>query len=1412
MREEHGSTKSSSNKRILIDNKLLTKENERQIAVTSLPEIDFQRIRPYGNPAARSNAFEEVASIIIKQRPEWPSGTQFNRFGNPDGGREGRGVLPNGDVWAWQAKYLFKFDSSSVSQIKASIIRTLETEPSLKKYFVAMPIDLPAGDTANRKSAFTLWGEEVEKWKKAADEKGMSVEFNFIGAHELATSLTNNSNAGRAKYWFNASVMADVQQQNRVEEITAKLGRRYSPKLHVDVEVAQAIEAVGRTSRFAERWKVVLGKLRSSRQWAWHAPEKESLLYESSLLECNNSLAEVDKALQAVVDVAERFDPMPETSDKITAGLGSLRVLNNLLHVHHREDGGYYSGHAAMLYTNVKDATTALEEAEQLATGIATQASNAGKLLLTGRAGVGKSHLLCDMARSRINSGLPTLMVLGQDFDQRSLLVQLPDLVEMDGSVDGLLSILNAAAEASGHKAMLIIDAINESENPERWSDAIRVLLSKISRFPLVTLVISCRTEFVEFVVGSIDMPTLEHYGFGEATASAVERFVKEYKLDPPTFPIFNSEFGNPLYLRLSCEAAATLDSGRFTLESSGVSLIVNSFVEAANWNLSRANRCDYDHRKNLVSVAIREISTLGPGGFARDEVAKMMEVLLPDRTWSKSLLKGMLDEGILIEAGIDRVNFGYQRLGDMARAERIASNEVPEIKEWLHSLKENYWRELGTLSALAVIVPETYGVELIDLMRDDGDISADGVDAFLESLTLRQPSSVGARAIELVEKCLISKDDAYQAWGQLIRLSCVPNHPLNARWLHLFLEKMELAERDLDWSMWLVGSLETERKSSVRILVEWAWATNEDATFVPSGEAIELATLALGWLLTTSDRRVRDRATKALIAIGEKGLEDFIKSFELLLRVNDPYVVERSIGAACGISLRTCSPSGAISLAHAIDKFVAGGWPSHLLIRDYARRILAVAGEAGWDGPDGKPPYGAEWPVNPTSRNEIQNIVAAPDCRMGTVWQSINEMGDFGRYVIEPAVRKFDVSLNGEVVDMVRRFIFDRVLDLGGDRKKLDVADKSMRRGFREGPVERISKKYQWIAFYEALGLLADNLPINEPSRSNSPNDYMYAEQLIWRDIDVSLITSGVFSKSDLVEDAWFSPKMVEFPNSSGDESLLDVSCIPDPIDSIVLTDRTGKRWLGLLSSRDWKEALSPEVAALRPSTRLIWMHLDSYLVPIDAVEEWKSWAAGKDWHGKWMPRYPEPANLLLGGHHSDPQWSVADGDVDPWEYNQSKGIPKGLLFSGAWYAGTGSSRDWSTDAEVLGFVPSRVLCNSLNLQHGVDFSWRDDEGVAVFDPSTVLGGEEALLLRRDLGNKLAESGFTIFWTALLGYERRSEGPQSLGRNIRWVSASSSYILDGDAVVKIDSRAKYLSSDPAEEVDLEWAIRARDE
>ena len=52
-----------------------------------------------------------------------------------------------------------------------------------------------------------------------------------------------------------------------------------------------------------------------------------------------------------------------------------------------------------------------------------------------------------------------------------------------------------------------------------------------------------------------------------------------------------------------------------------------------------------------------------------------------------------------------------------------------------------------------------------------------------------------------------------------------------------------------------------------------------------------------LGWLVTTTDRRVRDHATKAIVSIGERAPAALAQGLTRFHGVNDPYVIERLAG-----------------------------------------------------------------------------------------------------------------------------------------------------------------------------------------------------------------------------------------------------------------------------------------------------------------------------------------------------------------------------------------------------------------------------------------------------------------------------------------------------------------------------------
>jgi hypothetical protein len=413
------------------------------------------------------------------------------------------------------------------------------------------------------------------------------------------------------------------------------------------------------------------------------------------------------------------------------------------------------------------------------------------------------------------------------------------------------------------------------------------------------------------------------------------------------------------LYLKLTCEALHTLGAARFRFGVAGLTTVTSAFIEAVNQRLSEAGRCDYDKRSDLAGTCVRQLAELGRSPWDRGDVQRITDMLLPGREWSRSLLKGLITEGILIELHNGRVAFGYQRLGDIARASVIAETGPDAIREWLKGLGDEAWTERGVLRALAVIVPERHRAEIIDLDADpDGAVSDTVIDSFIESLPLRSPESVTPRAVALVENLLAMDYQVREVWECLVRIACVPGHPLNAEFLHGYLAAFGLADRDQAWSVWLTGATEAGGDPAVRRLIDWAWPADlASRPTVPDDVAV-LAVQLLGWLLTTTDRRVRDRATKAIVSIGERAPAGFAQALARFRGVNDPYIIERLTAAACGVVLRNANAETSALIADAVETLTGDDWPVHLLIRDYARRVFAAADARGWHGPQRNPPW----------------------------------------------------------------------------------------------------------------------------------------------------------------------------------------------------------------------------------------------------------------------------------------------------------------------------------------------------------------------------------------------------------------------------------------------------------------------
>jgi hypothetical protein len=235
-------------------------------------------------------------------------------------------------------------------------------------------------------------------------------------------------------------------------------------------------------------------------------------------------------------------------------------------------------------------------------------------------------------------------------------------------------------------------------------------------------------------------------------------------------------------------------------------------------------------------------------------------------------------------------------------------------------------------------------------------------------------------------------------------------DHPLNADFLHQSLVRCELAERDSWWSIFLHEQYGAH--GAVDRLVDWAWSP-EDKAHIADG-AIRLCGIALAWFLTTSNRYLRDRATRALVRLFTPRINVLRLVIQDFIGVNDPYVIERLMAVGYGCAMRSEDTDAIGRLAADIYTwmFRDGHPPAHILLRDYARGVIEVAVHRGIaldiDLSKVRPPHNSTFPDDIPTEEELKakhdNFDTAKrdiDYAQSTIWFSVMGFGDFARYVI---------------------------------------------------------------------------------------------------------------------------------------------------------------------------------------------------------------------------------------------------------------------------------------------------------------------------------------------------------------------------------------------------------------------------
>ncbi|MGZ5440358.1 MAG: AVAST type 2 anti-phage system protein Avs2 [Thermoanaerobaculia bacterium] len=990
---------------------------------------------------SQHKAFEELCCQLAHAESV-PAGSAFRRKGARDAGVECFWTSPSGAEAGWQAKFFASLGDTQWEQLDDSVKTALEKHPRLTRYIVCVPLDRADPRIVKKgraqKSAMSAWDDHVRTWSQWAAERNMTVSFEYWGDHEIAARLALDAHHGRHYFWFHEEQFGPAWFEQRFEEARANAGERYTPELNVDLPVARLFDGLGRTEAFRLRFLTLRGRMRKESQW----------------FERNRSAEDEGRygAIAANVrEVIERLDVFDDADHLAPYDFVALEKRAN-----ETADAAYQCGYAleakareekqrdAYSYERrqLYDLGRLLHDVAEESTTSAAKAANTHAALLDGEAGNGKTHLMCDVAERRLNAKLPTVLLLGEQFTKAEPWTQILQLLHVGCRRDEFLGALDAAAEAQRSRALILIDALNEGEDRTIWKRNLAGFLKTCARYPRISIALSVRTSYIADVVpesvSAIELARETHRGFAAHEYRATRTFFDWFGIKRPSVPLLNPEFENPLFLKLFCKGVKDAGLTETPKGVHGITRMFGFLLDAVNHKVSGPDQLDFDPARRLVHDALRSVAerlaTAGAHFLPRADAQVAVDAHLPNRPFGKSLFARLLSEGLLTEERIwtregirEGIRFSYERLQDHQIAtyllethiegDDIAAAFAPE--EPLGARVRTPSREWssGLIDALAIQVPERFGVELADVLPDMAD--SDAVrHAFIRSLLWRRADAISEPAKTYLDEH-IQGEDFDEMTDALLTVAANPDHPFNADFLHVRLLRDSMAERDAWWSIYLAGQYEAQ--GAVDRLVEWAWSPEEKHHI--DAESIRLAATALLWFHTTSHRPLRDRASKALVRLLTPRLgvlEGLLATFK---SVDDLYVRERLYAVAYGCVLRSTDDAGITRVAQRVydDVFKAGVPTPHLLLRDYARGVVEYALHR--DLPVRattkriRPPHRSEWPtIFPTEEEvakygKFQKGMPDEELALLEIHESVAGSGDFARYVIGTNSHTFDWS-----------------------------------------------------------------------------------------------------------------------------------------------------------------------------------------------------------------------------------------------------------------------------------------------------------------------------------------------------------------------------------------------------------------
>jgi hypothetical protein len=916
-------------------------------------------------------------------------GSEFYLILNRDCEFEGIS-LKSGDVIGWQAKFWIKksdpenspLDSGNRTELVDGFKKSLEYEPNLRVWIICTP-----GLFSNTKTSSGIKPyEELERALKA-------IKSDVIIIHWNKPLLESFAHAEPEKYGsiFNHYCSTHFLSFKVFEDHSRKrldiLRKRYDTDLYTPGKADKNILS----SIF---YRDLLDKLHNKIKHALEDKEKlvgghlyqvviDNFLTSTGVPEVSDdekeTIVKLKKLIDAFLSIHDKLHVYKEQENTLEFIKHLFRILDanrdeintlieeSMLHERHSNlddidiDYDLDIEHTWQLFNSLHTiAGYWLEKTikiYRLTNHISRQVFN-----VFGEAGFGKTNFACYITEQLLAKKLPVLLIPASEIKGTgdTIQKQIASFLGIDTSIsfDNFIGIVDSMGFYYGIKIPIIIDGLNETQpSASAWNPYLQYIIGDIEKFSNVILITTCRNAYSKRVFDNEqidDIPdSIVLEGFKENIEEAIKKYFYKYKITVQDENYDRDLFNNPLLLKIFSQAN---EGNSIEINETSIYRALGAYVSEI---LDRVSIHQGDVNpliKSQASKGINDYSSYLWGNKSRgisypDEVVKYFDPKYSGGAWHDTVTYKIIDEGLLFRNMHDDVEFAeytHDLIGGYCIAKSLffKNKKADEIisaitsKDTILKLTsqeptDRHPLAEDILKAIVFLAPEFTGKQLFELIDNQEVVKAslqvlriiitrpEGVEALIKSFKSISPEN------PILPHLLDSLTDEILRRDENIILSEL---------LEAVLLNLTSSQIDLSWS-------EVIRRKSDKIITYLYQIIELFESRKERNKHTHWKLCFISLLLSSTNRYLRDLATKALVIIGRRYPEALINIFLRLERAKDFYILERLTASICGVFLAVNEKELLFRVCKHLEKnYIENVKTTHVLILDYIVTLLDYA------------------------------------------------------------------------------------------------------------------------------------------------------------------------------------------------------------------------------------------------------------------------------------------------------------------------------------------------------------------------------------------------------------------------------------------------------------------------------------